>query len=428
MAQGISLLLNIALVALAAGCSGTTQVGHQGPGGSWSSDHSSASSNGGSSSASGGLGGSSGGTTGHSSNGATGGTQAASGGSWSSDHSSASSSGGSSFGSGGLGGSSGGTTGHSSNVGGATGGTHTSLGGSSTQGCPDSSAYVGNNTWKQQLQVKAGADYCGGWREGRTLEQDLAAKAKLYVAAGTYALPDATGSYSFALPVCFEFPSGVTAPSFAGPGQITQTQSTYAPVVYYRDSIKQPLASNTSTSWSFQSYLSFTSTVGVQPEPLVFDGTGLIANDTFQDLSLCTSDSCAGTVNDIWFDSCNPETYTLNRSTVTFDGGQVVFDVRIAALPGGISESPVFVVASGTLDSVAFEQRDYFKLAYSASHHQFLRSFAVLFDSPIIGACGVKVTTLDPYNGSQLPQAYTIRCDLSNIAQRTVTAAVTERP
>ena len=64
---------------------------------------------------------------------------------------------------------------------------------------------------------------------------------------------------------------------------------------------------------------------------------------------------------------------------------------------------------------------------YSGTHHQFSRSFAVLFDSPINGACGLKVLTLDPYNGTQLPLAYTIHCDLSNIAARTVTAAVTAR-
>jgi hypothetical protein len=277
-------------------------------------------------------------------------------------------------------------------------------------------------------RVKAGADYCGGWRGSRTLEQELAAKAKLHVTAGNYALPDGNGTYSFALPVCFEFPSGAVAPSFAGPGQITLKQSTHAPEVYYRDDFKQPLVSSTASSWSFLGYLSFTSTVGVQPAPWVLDGTGLFANNTFQQLDLCTSDDCLDSVNDIWFDSCNPETYSLNRSTVTFDGGQVILEVRIATLPGGISESPVFVLASGTLDLVTFEQRDYWKLVYAASHHQFSRSFAVLFDSPINGACGIKVTALDPYNGTQLPQVNTIHCDLSNIAERSVRAAVTERP
>jgi hypothetical protein len=178
-----------------------------------------------------------------------------------------------------------------------------------------------------------------------------------------------------------------------------------------------------------QGALYLTSTVGTQPEPLLLDGSGLVvSNTTFQVLQLCASDVCARAAGDIGFDSCNPESYRLSRSTVTFAGGQVVFEVRITALPGGISESPMLVLASGTLDSVAFEQRDYWKLVYSAVHHQFTRSFAVLFDSPVNGACGVKVTTLDPYNGPQLPSVHTIHCDLSNIAERSVTSAATQPP
>jgi hypothetical protein len=329
----------------------------------------------------------------------------------------------------GTGGANPGNGGSVSTGGAATGGAQTATGGSGAQGCPDSSAYVGSNTWKQRLEVKAGADYCGGWNESRTLEQELAAKAKLHVAAGTYALPDTSGSYPFALPVCFEFPNGAAAPSFAGAGQITQTQSTSAPQVHYSDRIKQPLAPGSSTGWTFQGSLYLTSTVGTQPEPLVFDGSGLVvSNITSQVLQLCTSEVCTHAAADIGFDSCNPESYRLSRSTVTFAGGQVVFDVRIAALPGGISESPMLVLASGTLDSVAFEQRDYWKLVYAATHHQFTRSFAVLFDSPANEACGIKVTTLDPYNGSQLPQVHTIHCDLSHIAERSVTAAATQPP
>jgi hypothetical protein len=417
MAPVDSLILNVALVALAAGCGGNSHVGSQAGAGY----------SGGGRFGSGGLGGEYGGTTNDSVNvgGAAGGTQSPSGGS-------------SSAATGGtrpaLGGSSsiatGGTEASGGSSGATAGGTQASSGGSSAQGCPDSSAYVGNSTWQQRLEVKAGADYCGGWSEARTLEQELAAKAKLHIVAGTYPLPDASGSYAFALPVCFEFPGGTTAPSFAGPGQITLTQSTLAPQVRYTDLIRQPFNTLPSTNWTFQASLSLNSTVGVQPEPLVFDGSGLVApfgsNSTVQVLQLCASDICARGVADLWFDSCNPETYRLNRSTVTFAGGQVIFDVRIEALPGGISESPMFILASGTLDSVAFEQRDYWSLVYSATHHQFTRSFAVLFESPINGACGLKVTKLDPYNGSQLPQLYTIHCDLSNIAERSVTAAVTQ--
>jgi hypothetical protein len=177
---------------------------------------------------------------------------------------------------------------------------------------------------------------------------------------------------------------------------------------------------------------SYVSAVGVEPEPLVFDGGGLVGefveNSTTHWLELCTSNPCANTLDEIRFDSCNPERYYLDRSTVTFEGGQVEFDVRFAPLPGGNSESPVFVTASGTLDSVEFEQTDYYKLVYAATQNQALRSFAVLFDEPIDGACGLKVIDLDSLNGPELPRFYTIECDLSNLAERSVTSAVTELP
>lgn len=63
--------------------------------------------------------------------------------------------------------------------------------------------------------------------------------------------------------------------------------------------------------------------------------------------------------------------------------------------------------------------------------------FAVFFDEPIGGACGLKVLevvpaysepTPEPTPDQTLPQLSTIECDLTNIAERTVTAAVTVSP
>jgi hypothetical protein len=83
--------------------------------------------------------------------------------------------------------------------------------------------------------------------------------------------------------------------------------------------------------------------------------------------------------------------------------------------------------ARGTLDGTAFTQNDYWKLVYSAPHHHFTRNFAVLFDAPINGACGLKVLDIDAYDRA-LPTVYTIQCDLSNIATRSVSAATSQLP
>jgi hypothetical protein len=50
-------------------------------------------------------------------------------------------------------------------------------------------------------------------------------------------------------------------------------------------------------------------------------------------------------------------------------------------------------------------QRDYWKLVYNPAHHHFVRNFAVLFDSPIDGACGIQVTGLEPFDDTGTPNA-----------------------
>jgi hypothetical protein len=310
----------------------------------------------------------------------------------------------------------------------ATGGTQASSGGSSAGNCPDSSAYVGDSTWQFQLQATASADYCGGSNENRTIEQELAAKAKLHITAGTYPLPDKTGTYSFALPVCFEFPSGTEAPKFAGAGQVAATQSTFAPNVYYTDRISQPLTSSTSNSLTFHATIDSAVPTGTKRPPFVLDGSAYDYDSSGgYSIQLCDGTTCSGKWSDVGFLSCNPTSYRLSETKVTFSGGTVTLDLRIGQSMAS-TEPAMFVAASGTLDGSSFAQSNYWKLIYRPEHHHFVRHFAVLFDTAISGSCGLKIDGVDPYNGTQLPQVYTINCDLSNIAARTVSAAVTQTP
>jgi hypothetical protein len=306
-------------------------------------------------------------------------------------------------------------------AGGATGG----MGG---PGCPTSSDYVGNATWKRQLQVTSGAEYCGGSNEARTIEQELAAKGKLRIAPGTYPLPDAVGTYPFALPVCFEFPPGTAAPSFSGPGTNKFALSTFAPDVYYSDRISQPLAATTAAELIFDGRISSTSAVGATPPPIVFDGSPSTNDGSNQfSLGMCHGTSCSGAWNDINFLGCNPTTYRLSETTVTFDAGAVTLGLRIGMSMAG-TEPALFVSATGTFGGTAFTQTDYWKLVYLPAHHHFTRNFALLFDAPINGACGLKILGVDPYNGAQLPKATTVNCDLSNILTLAVGSSVTPTP
>jgi hypothetical protein len=330
-----------------------------------------------------------------------------------------------------LGGSSGHTGGSATATGGATpatGGAATATGGAVN--CPTSLDYVGDSAWKHRLVVTAGAQYCGEQLEIRTLEQEFATKAKLTIAPGTYPLPETAGTYEFALPVCFDLGTRGVAPTFAGAGQLRTTRTTNPIVSYidYTHQFNQPLTSADSSTWSFCRYISYWSMSGSEPAPDTLDGSVLFQwgdNGYNSGLQLCEGTSC-DEWNDISFAACNPP-FKLYRHTVTFQGGQVVLDVRIDGAVGVSAMPAAFVAAQGTLDGTAFAQTDYWKLVYSAPHHHFVRHFAVFFDAPISGACGLKVIDVDAYDRS-LPEVDTIQCDLTNIAARTVTAATTQTP
>ena len=328
----------------------------------------------------------------------------------------------------GTGGSVGGTSGGTGGTKPGTGGSMSATGGAGGQACPDSSKYVGNQAWQHRLQVTSDAEYCGGSNENRTIEQELAAKGKLRIATGTYPLPETSGTYDFALPVCFELPAGTTAPTFAGAGQIRATQSTLSPDVYYSYRFSQPLASSASTAWIFQGTISNAAAVGANPAPFILDGSALdMVGSSGYSIAICQGATCAGAWNDIGFLSCNPTGYRLSQSTVTFSGGQIALDLRIGQSMAS-TEPAMFVAASGTLDGTTFTQTDYWKLVYSPAHHHFVRNFAVLFEASISGACGRKVLNVDPSNGTQLPKVTTIQCDLSDTATRTVTGSLTPTP
>ncbi len=322
--------------------------------------------------------------------------------------------------------------------GGATGGAP-GTGGSVTRVCPDSSSYVGQSSWPDKLVVTADARYCGHFKETRNLEQEYAAKAKLTIPAGTYSLANTAGTYDFALPVCFESRPGEPVPAFAGVGKIKTVASTSSTTGFSlcEHANKQPITVGAATSWSFVMTLGYWSWMGA-PQPPVWDGSVLerlssgAVGDTSPgynaDLELCDGADCEDQWQDVKFEACNPD-YPLQRHTVVFQGGQVVLDVRITGQVGVAIMLAAFTSASGTLNGQAFTQTDYWKLVYSADHHHFTRNFAVLFDTPIGDACGLKVANFwGNREGAPLPDVSTIRCDLSDLASVATTSATLTQP
>jgi hypothetical protein len=113
------------------------------------------------------------------------------------------------------------------------------------------------------------------------------------------------------------------------------------------------------------------------------------------------------------------------RHTVTFEGGSV--ELLSTIEKGGVSagtEAGDFHRASGTYRGTSFDQRDYFKLIYSPEHHHLVRNYAVLFDAPIGGACGLEIINLP---GDQKPvHVYAVDCQLTRQSELKVTGVKVE--
>ena len=120
-----------------------------------------------------------------------------------------------------------------------------------------------------------------------------------------------------------------------------------------------------------------------------------------------------------FFESCDPVNFKNEVHELTFDGGNV--DLFLEKGDSAESTEPAaFVRAAGTLDNIAFDQNNYFKLIYNPEHHHFSRDFAVLFDTPLGESCGLKFVNLDPWNEEPESEAYRIDCSLNNLSRLTI--------
>ena len=93
------------------------------------------------------------------------------------------------------------------------------------------------------------------------------------------------------------------------------------------------------------------------------------------------------------------------------------------------TEPGAFVRAHGRFAGTDFDQSDYFHLVYNPTHHHFSRDFAVFFDAPIDGACGIEIAHLETHDQDSEPDvAYAVDCELGRLRELSVTSHVWQRP
>lgn len=404
------LVTGSALIPFIAAACGTSEVGGGSSGGSAGTAGSA-----GSSAGKGGSAGSSGGTAG------SGGSSAGKAGSTGSS----AGAGGSTAGNGGDAGSSageGGAAGSDGGSAGSAGAGEAGAAGSAGSGedprwaaCPSADEFEDRVSWPDTLEVTGTGVYCATFDERRTLKEELAKKALLRVTPGSYRLP-ASAQEGLALPVCIAFgEDGVGVP--AAPRNTTHEANDVGGMIYHR--------------YGF---------VSEQPDPprrLTIDlqlglpegeVPGFVLDGDTPDLFGPTEplntfvlyeslDEAAAW--DRQFDSCTHESSRLNHHEIVLDEGEIALDLRIGQSYAS-TEPGAFVKASGTFRGVAFEQTNYFKLVYRPEHHHFERDFAVMFDSPIDGACGIQILRFPADPQGMPPTAATVDCELDPIDSLTV--------
>lgn len=278
--------------------------------------------------------------------------------------------------------------------------------------CPQASDYQGGD-WSWKLEVSPNALYCSLSDQGRTLQEELAAKSRLRLIAGSYPVPSDNGTNPFLLPLCFEFLDPGTEPVRLEVGEIETNHTSAGSFM-----IRQPVYTATNEPWEFSMQALF----GLGEDTIPLNGDFLpLSADKDIDMWLC-KDNCR------YFSSCNLPQIPRERHVVEFAGtgctgtqNNCHIELLLRAETGILVTGPaVFLSAAGELDGTAFDQEDFYKLIYNPGHHHYTRDFAVLFDSPINAACGIKVEQLAPQPDQPNARLTTIQCDLAEIEERTI--------
>jgi hypothetical protein len=286
-------------------------------------------------------------------------------------------------------------------------------------GCPDEDDYPGTPNGPHILVATDGATYCSTFHESRTLKEELAAKAMLRIAPGSYGLPGADAA-TFGLPLCIRFASA-PHPRMTRSGATTHTELSGGGITTHAYYYRQRFAFG-ADMLTLETRMELLST-GDEAPVITLDGENVPA---FEDaarasFTLCEDpDDCFPNWN---FDSCTFGNARVQVHAVTLGGdGNVELELHIGESFAS-TEPGAFVRATGTFRGQAFDQRDYFQLVYNPEHHHFVRDFAVLFDEPIDGVCGLEIARLEPFEPESEPnEAYAIDCELDRMETLTVTA------
>jgi hypothetical protein len=292
------------------------------------------------------------------------------------------------------------------------------------QDCPTSADYIGPASGPHQVIATDEALYCAMFDETRTLKEELAAKAMLRFAPGSYPLQPQNRA-SFALPLCFRR-AAAPHPKLGAPGPLDYSSSTFEGTTSHDYTSHQPVMVGSATL-NLDARFALSQT-GATVSPFMLDGHHPPLTDTGVSFNLLLCEDPQNCWPATIFDSCHFLGNQAHLHDVELTQGKIKLELSIGDSFAS-TEPGAFVRASGTFRGQSFDQRDYWKLIYNPEHHHFSRDFAVLFDAPIDGVCGLEITQLEPGGDDLAPdQAFAVDCELERLQTLTVTKHTHTRP
>lgn len=286
-------------------------------------------------------------------------------------------------------------------------------------GCPLADDFAPPTAESGELLVAADATYCTSFSATQSLQEALATRAVIRFVEGTFDLPWAPTA-DYRVPVCVRA-HGASGPMRTLPAQVDHSVEVIDYVDVHHYAVSAPIDGFPEGA-TLLAELDVESDNDARPatvfqghptQEFSVDGAGTHRH-VFR---LCRgTGTCDGSLP---LDGCVFAGHELNHHTVAFANGDVL-ELRLM-LSLRSNERGAFDAAWGRWKGRDFQQRDPLRLVYVPSSDHRTRSFAVLFDEPIDGACGLRVSDLDP-DDPTAGSAATVDCELDDIASVPIVA------
>ncbi len=246
----------------------------------------------------------------------------------------------------------------------------------------------------------------GVFQEFRELRDEYELLSLVLFKSGDHVIPAAVGeTFPSDLIARFEFGPQRTVAEPQGPGEFRTETTPWDPnalILTFEQSFK---ALEKAITLKFVLYLIIQSDGTLKPDLFVIDDEYLDSN-----LFLEGTVQQGDVTQYLRFGSVGYESFPLWRIDVQLEDGQSLKLYQRFQVPMAGSGPAQLVYAEGEIQEGSFQQSYYWRLVYSAGHHNWDEKFWVLFGQPLGGAYGVAVITVEfPFSAS----AYTLDQNLN---------------